>query len=143
MKKRRCMACGRHFNQNPRVKDQKYCSEASCQKERKRIWQRKKRAEDPVYRANQLDAQERWRKRNPDYWREYRKRNPDYVRSNRLLQKERNKRRRGNSGPIAKMDASRDKSKVIPGHYRLVPLDGQMIGKMDSINVIIDVIPRC
>ncbi len=143
MKKPRCMACGRVFQQNPRVKAQKYCSAHCCQKERKRRWQKKKRAEDPVYDANQRDVQKRWRERNPDYWRDYRKRHPEYVLRNKERQRERNRLKRLKSGPVAKMDASEGKSDIIPGNYQLVPLDEQMIAEMDSINVRIEVISRC
>ncbi|MFC1834335.1 hypothetical protein ACFL2Q_06330 [Thermodesulfobacteriota bacterium] len=135
MKKRRCMACGQLLNPNPRVKSQKYCSERSCQKERKLRWQKRKRAEDPAYRANQLAAQKRWR--------DYRKRHSDCVRRNRELQRERNRLKRSKSEPIAKMDASQEQSGIISGHDQLVPFDAQMVAKMDAINVKIEVIPRC
>ena len=143
VKKRRCSACGRLFEPCRKVKSQQYCSERSCQKERKRRWQKKKRAEDAAYRANQRDANKRWRDNNSGYWRDYRKRHSEYVRRNRELQRERNRRRRGKSEPIAKMDALVSESLIISGHYQLVPLDGEMIAKMDVINVKIDVIPRC
>ena len=143
MEERRCSACGRLFRPCPQVKTQQYCSKDSCQKERKRRWQKKKRAEDPAYRANQLDANKRWREKNPDYWRDYRKRHSEYVRRNVEIQRERNRLRRQGSGAIAKMDAWEGKSGIIPGHYQLVPLDGSGIAKMDAINVKIEVIPRC
>ena len=143
VKKRRCSACGRLFEPSPRVRAQKYCSEDSCQKERKRGWQKKKRAEDPAYRANQLDAHKRWQANNPHYWQDYRRRHPDYVRRNRELQRERNKRKRQRSAPIAKMDALMDKSLIIPGDYQLVPLGAGTVAKMDAINVKIEIIPRC
>ena len=143
MKKRRCRACGRLFLPDPRVKAHRYCSERSCQRERKRRWQKKKLGEDPAYRANQQDAQKRWRAKHPDYWRDYRKRHSDYESRNRELQGERNRRRRERAAGIAKMDASEGKSSIIPGHYHLVPLGSGTIAKMDSIKVKIDIIPRC
>ena len=143
MRKRRCMACGRVFQPCPKVKNQRYCSEHACQKVRKRRWHNKKLAQDADYRANQQDAQKRWREGHPDYWRDYRKSHPDYVRLNRERQRDRNRVTRGKSVPIAKTDASEGKSFIIPGHYQLVPLDAQMVAKMDGINVKIEVIPRC
>jgi len=125
------------------VKNHQYCSERSCQKERKRRWQKNKLAEDPAYKANQRDAQKTWRAKHPDYWRDYRKRHSDYERRNRELQGERNRRRRERSSPIAKMDALGRQSIIIPGRYRLVPLGSGAVAKMDVINVRIDVIPRC
>ncbi len=125
-----------------KVKNQRYCSDKACQRERKRLWQKQKRAEDSAYRANQLDANKKWREKNPAYWRNYRKRHPEYVARNRELQRERNRRRRHGSGPIAKMDASAGKSPVVTGHYQLVPLGSGTVAKMDAINVKIEVIPR-
>lgn len=143
MEERRCSACGRLFRPWPQAKNQRYCSEDSCQKERKRRWQKKKRAEDPAYRANQLDANKRWREKNPDYWRDYRKRHSEYVRRNLELQRERNRRRRHGSGPIAKMDAWDSESPLMTGYFQLVPLGSGTVAKMDAINVKIEVIPRC
>jgi hypothetical protein len=143
VEKRRCSACGGLFEPWPQVKDQRYCSADSCQKERKRRWQRNKRAEDPVYRANQLDANKRWREKTPDYWRDYRKSHSEYVRRNLELQRERNRRRRYGSGPIAKMDASDGKSTLMTGYYQLFPVGSGTVAKMDAINVKIEVIPRC
>lgn len=96
------------------MKNHQYCSEPSCQKERKRRWQKKKLAEDPAYKANQRDAQKRWRVKHADYWRDYRKRHSDYERRNRELQRERNRRRRERPSPIAKMDVINVKIDVIP-----------------------------
>ena len=143
VKKRRCRACGGLFEPCRKVKNQRYCSAPSCQKERKRRWQNKKRAEDPAYRANQRDAHKRWQANNPHYWRDYRKRHSDYVRRNRELQRERNRLNRRKSEPIAKMDALGGKSGIISGHYQLVPLGSGAVAKMDSINVKIQVISRC
>ncbi|MFC1835436.1 hypothetical protein ACFL2Q_11990 [Thermodesulfobacteriota bacterium] len=114
MKKRRCSACCGLYEPCLKVKNQRYCSDKACQRERKRLWQKRKRAEDAAYRANQLDANKKWRKKNPNYWRDYRKRHSDYVARNRELQLERNRRRRHTSAPIAKMDAINVKIEVIP-----------------------------
>lgn len=143
MKRRRCSACGRLFQPCAKVPNQQYCPELSCQRERKRRWQKKKLAEDSAYKANQRDAQKRWREKHPDYWQEYRKRHSDYECRNRELQRERNRRRRERASPIAKMDALERESLVVPGRYQLVPLEGTGVAKMDVINVKIDVIPRC
>ena len=76
MKQIRCAHCGCLFDPNPRVKNQRYCSDKECQRARKRLWQRRKLATDPDYKANQTDCQKTWREKNPDYWRKYRERNP-------------------------------------------------------------------
>jgi len=98
-----CLCCKKCFKPHPAVPDQEYCSDPDCQRARKRKWQKEKLANDSDYRANQAEAQRQWRGRNKEYWREYRRRNPAYTETNRIRQRERNRRRRSGSG-IAKMD---------------------------------------
>ena len=98
-----CLCCKKPFHRHPAVPHQQYCSDAECQKTRKRKWQKEKLSRDSDYRANQASAQRQWRSRNKGYWREYRRRNPAYTEKNRMGQRERNRRRRSGAG-IAKMD---------------------------------------
>lgn len=142
-KRRRCLACGEVFGPSPRVKDRKYCSKPACQRERKRRWQRQKIADDPDYRDNQKDSQKRWREAHRGYWRTYRDSHPQYVQRNRERQRRRNQERRVRFQPIAKMDASRSRSAIVPGAYQLIPLAAGRVAKMDAINVEIRFIPRC
>ena len=142
-KRRRCLACNRLFTPCAQVKGQTYCSERTCQAERKRRWHRRKLAEDCDYQENLREAQKRWRKAHPDYWRDYRLSNPEYVGRNRKLQRERNVRNRSPLRLIAKTDASKRINTFIPGRYQLVPLGAGTIAKMDAINVEIRVVPRC
>ena len=105
--KKHCRHCHRLFLVFPRNPDQKYCSSPECQKARKRKWQRKKMREDPAYRLNQKDAQERWCQKNPGYWKTYREEHPEYTRQNREKQRSRNRLLRtmaAISRQIAKMD---------------------------------------
>jgi hypothetical protein len=125
------------------VKCQSYCSKPECQKERKRRWHRKKLLEDSAYVQNRRDSQRRWREAHREYWRRYRETHPDYVEKNRQRQRERNQGRTARWGPIAKMDASRVESHIIPGTYQLIPLGAGTIAKTDAINVEIRVVPRC
>jgi len=141
--RRRCLACGKLFRPCPQVKEQSYCSKAECQKERKRRWHRKKLLDDPEYVQNRRDSQRRWREVHRGYWQSYRKTHPASVEKNRQRQRERNLLRTGQSRPIAKMDASLEESRIIPGRYRLVPLDLGGVAKTDAINVEIRVIQRC
>lgn len=67
-----CISCGRSFNVRPQSPTQKFCSAATCQRERRRRWAKEKLHSDPDYRANQLAAQRAWHARNPDYWKSYR-----------------------------------------------------------------------
>ena len=100
-------------------------------------------AEDPDYRDNQRDCQRRWREAHRDYWRTYRDSHPQYVGRNRERQRSRNQERRVGFQPIAKMDASRSESVILPGTYQLIPLGLERVAKMDAINVEIRFIPRC
>jgi hypothetical protein len=136
---KRCLCCQRRFIPHPAVQHQRYCSDLECQKTRKRNWQKEKLASDSDYRANQVDAQRQWRRRNRDYWREYRRRNPAYMERNRIRQRERNRVRRSGSG-IAKMDELKGKAFIRSGRYRLVPLGNLGIAKMDELVVEIGVI---
>jgi hypothetical protein len=136
---KRCPCCKKRFIPHPAVRDQEYCSNAECQKTRKRKWQKEKLANDSDYRANQAEAQRQWRSRNKDYWKRYRKRNPAYTERNRIGQRERNRRRRSGSG-IAKMDELRGKTVIPSGRYRLVPFCNLGIAKMDELIVELGVI---
>ncbi len=95
-------------------------------------------ATDPDYQANQRDCQKRWRKQNKDYWRKYRALNPAYRERNRLMQKERDRKRR--PGNLAKMDALSPFFLVKPGSYYLLP-EGKNLAKMDALAQKVILIP--
>ena len=139
---RRCVACGKLFVPCRQVKEQAYCSNPGCQKERKRRWRRNKLLDGPEYVQNRRDAQRRWREAHRDYWQGYRKTHPEYVEKNRQRQRERNRVRTGQSRSIAKIDASWGENHIIPGRYALIPLSSGAIAKTDAINVEIRVVPR-
>lgn len=96
---------------------------------------------DPAYRANQADAQKLWREKNPHYMSEYRNRNPEYVSRNRDHQKQRRSVIPYPSlpppGHVVKMDAGSGQVPVLPGRYRLVPID---VVKMDAIMVQLSIL---
>ena len=127
MERKRCAHCGCPLVPNPRARNQNYCGSKECQRARKRLWQKQKRATDPDYKANQKACQKAWVEKNPGYWRNYRKEHPEYVERNRLLQKVRRSRQ---SAGVAKMDASASDSAVASGTYWLIPLIG--VAKMDA-----------
>ncbi len=56
MEKRRCPACHKLFHPRPQSPGQTFCSGAPCQRERKRRWQKARRAADPDYRDNDVQA---------------------------------------------------------------------------------------
>lgn len=131
MSTRRCLACGNQFRLLPQVPDQNHCSALACQRERRKLWQRLKRAADPAYRENQARAQKAWLDRHPDYWMQYRDRHPEYVERNREHQAARNAHRREES-VIAKMDACPDPRALPSGTYRLSMIRDGQIAKMDE-----------
>ena len=136
--RRRCAACGTPFKVLAQVPDQSYCPEPACQRERRKLWQRTRREEDPDYRDNQARAQEAWLSRNADYWREYRKRNPEYTTQNRERQRSRAQERRG-SEP-SPTDLSEAASLLSSGLYRLTVIAVDRFAKMDA-SFLVELVP--
>lgn len=137
MAKRRCAGCGGLFVPRRNVPQQRYCSNPTCQRTRRRRWQRQKLKADADYRANQAAAQQRWRERHADYWRRYRQAQYEYAERNREQQRVRNRRGRSagtgpSPPPIAKMDAYRSKKPIHSGTYRLVPVTAEGVAKRDA-----------
>ena len=141
MENRHCIACGQIFQPRPQSPHQSYCSAPSCQRQRKRQWQKNKLVNDPDYHYNQKQAQQAWIERNPDYWRQYRKSHPKYVEHNRSLQRGRN--RQASAGSIAKMDASIPVNSIPSGIYQLSLVTDDPIAKMDIWTVEITVHTCC
>ena len=123
--------CRRLFLPDPRVKNQRYCNRKGCRRFYKRQWQRRKLKDDPDYRDNQQRAKQGWQEKNRDYWRRYRDSHPDYVNRNRLLQKERDRKRQ--ISHLAKMDTLTGFYSVKPGRYYLIPAK-ENLAKMDTIS---------
>lgn len=136
--RRRCAACGSLFKVVPQVPEQSYCPEAACQRERRKLWQRARRGQDPDYRDNQARAQEAWLARNPDYWREYRKRNPEYTQQNRERQRARTQERRGVAPSPA--DTSEVASLLCSGLYHLTVIAVDRVAKMDA-SFLVELVP--
>jgi hypothetical protein len=136
--KRRCEHCGDRFRPRPNVAHQRYCSREECQRTRKREWHKGKLRTDEAYRDNQRDAQKRWRENHVGYWKAYRDSHPEYVERNRVLQRERNHKRRALL--IAKRDESRSWNPMRSGLYRLIPAGEEGIAKMDEYLVKLDVL---
>lgn len=131
-----CVHCGRQFEPNPRVKNQRYCSERECQRARKRKWQQERLLSDPDYKANQRDCQRAWHNRHPGYYKQYRERHSKNRERNRLMQCYRNSRRRPRQ-KIAKMDASHPAPVIYPALYYVLPV----IAKMDALTQKVIIIP--
>ena len=93
-RRRRCEQCGELYFPHPRtVRRQRTCPEAMCKRDQKNAWQRKRRAEDADYRANDTRCNQAWAARNPDYWKDRRRQAKSSVRGkkrNRQQPSERN-----------------------------------------------------
>ena len=137
MKTKRCIHCGKNFDGNPRVKKQMYCNGSECQKARRARWQREKIGSDPDYRDNQKRCHKEWISQHPDYYRKYRAKHPEYTERNRVLQLRRNARQRKDVSVelIAKMDSLAGLYSRYGETFRLIPQDGRLIAKMDSLIV--------
>jgi hypothetical protein len=141
----RCAHCGCTIEWNPRIKNQRYCSNKVCQRARKTLWQKQKLAADPDYKQNQQDSQKLWCSKNRHYWSDYRRRNECYAERNRTLQKTRDSRRKRlkTNLDLAKMDASEAVFSVKQGTYYLVPEASPWPGlaKMDALVQKVCLIP--
>ena len=80
------------------------------------------------------EVQERWKKKNPNYWKEYRARHPEYTRKNRQQQRRRNRKRQQNTarGRIAKTDELTQTKNILTGRYRIIPLQADKFVKTDE-----------
>jgi len=127
----RCAHCQQFIIPNPRIKNQRYCSHAACQRARKTLWQKQKLKADSDYKTNQKDCQKQWRENHPDYWRNWRAKHPKYTERNRLQQQERYRQR---AFKIANMDASKTETFIKSGCYFIIPeaFGSGIIANMDA-----------
>jgi hypothetical protein len=126
-----CAHCQQFFVPNPRIKKQRYCSHAACQRARKTLWQKQKLKTDSDYKTNQKDCQKQWCENHRDYWRNWRAEHPKYTERNRIQQQERNRQR---TFKIAKMDVSKTENFIKSGCYFIIPelFGSAIIAKMDA-----------
>lgn len=122
METKTCNACGCTFTPRPQNPNQKYCTNAECQRERRRSWQQQKRRDDADYRDNDVRASKGWATENPEYWKQYRDENPAYAERNRNLQQQRNRKLR--ASVIVNEDVSRPVNPPPAGRYRMVRIEG-------------------
>ena len=123
MQKRRCRACRKLFAPKARIRDQCFCADERCQRERRRRWQKKKRRRDADYRDNDRRVQRTWAERHPQYWQQYRREHREYTERNRRQQRDRDRRRRaGSERVLANGDASKPILSLPSGTYELKPV---------------------
>ncbi len=138
MEQKRCRSCCKLFHPRPQCPGQAFCSVSACQRERKRRWQKDRRATDADYRANDVAANRHWRLRHPDYWRSYRREHPQAVQRNRDQQRQRDRARRLQGVPaaiasdLANEDASMRPFIVETGTYQLLPMTGRDLANEDA-----------
>jgi len=147
MEQRRCAGCHKLFHPRPQCPEQRFCSAPACQKERKRQWQKAKRAADADYRDNDVQANRYWRGQHPGYWREYRRNHPEYVLRNREQQRERDRGTARNNqvaaaptADLANEDASSLDFPLPTGTYRIVPARRGDLANEDVYLVKIDLL---
>jgi hypothetical protein len=132
-----CVHCFDLFVPSPRHKNQTHCMKAECRRAKKAAWKRVRLKTDPDFKEDQRISNRKWAANHPGYWKEYRLKHPEKAQRNRLLQSLRNRRRRGQIPPIAKVDALKPSKLHMVGRYWLVPL----IAKVDALKVNIVEIP--
>ena len=94
MNGRRCPYCQQVFQPARYHPQQLVCSQAQCQRRRRREYHRQKLASDPVYRQVCRGSSQKWREADPGYWKQYRQVHPRQVECNRQRQHRRDQKRR-------------------------------------------------
>ena len=69
----RCPYCRELFDPSRYHPDQVVCSGRECQRRRRTDYHRQKAHNDPTYRDQCTDSQEKWRDEHPEYMRNYRR----------------------------------------------------------------------
>lgn len=81
---KRCSYCWKLFEPDPRTEyEQRVCSGAECQKQRKRDYQKKWCEKNPTYFQGQYPRVKQWLDEHPDYLKNYRRTSINYVRTRR------------------------------------------------------------
>ena len=91
---RRCPYCQCWFTPSVYRPQQSVCSQAQCQRQRRRDYHRRKLVTDEVYRKVAQDSQKKWRQAHPAYMRQYRTEHPEAVVRNRQRQQVRDQKPR-------------------------------------------------
>jgi len=133
-----CRQCGQELPRNPRIKEQKYCSEKICQQTRMRLWKGERYTNNPDYRQKCLDDQKLWRKNRPahQYQRDYREGHPRYVERNRKLQGKRTAKRQKSPREPARKIVNRNAIFTQPSNGNLFALMQVINGKIVNRNAI-------
>ena len=91
---RSCRSCQQSFEPSKYRPDQSFCSQPDCQRQRRAEYHRRKIEADPVYAGVVNDSRKKWREAHPEYQKTYRLSHEAAVERNRLLQRQRDGKRR-------------------------------------------------
>lgn len=133
-----CPYCRRTFRPSPYRPDQQVCSQAACQRRRRRDYHRDKLAADEDYRQTCRDSQRVWREAHPAYASDYRRAHPEQVARNRAAQRPRDllrRLRRAGARPAAEVA-------VLPGPLWLVGPPGGDLAKNNLAFAQLVVLPK-
>lgn len=146
-----CNACGLEKRRNYRLgsKEQLYCRDRDCQRQRRREYQRSRLHGQPAYDQKQRNCRIRWRRHKvslAEYQRAYRMNHPDYTAQNRRQQHQRNAKRRqkvvSKPDPVPTLDPVIVKmnscNAVKPSAYHITLQSGEtleLIVKMNSCSL--------
>ena len=71
MSEKSCQSCGKKFLPWPQIRNQKFCSNPECQRERRRRRQAERRTGNPEQKSSDAQYFQDWSAKNPDYWKQY------------------------------------------------------------------------
>jgi len=94
MSDRHCRYCQRVFPVCPYRPRQAVCSQISCQRRRRREYDRDKTHSDPDYAQTVRLSRKKWRDEHPGYQKQYWQNHPKAAEHNRQQQRRRDRRRR-------------------------------------------------
>jgi len=103
---RSCRYCRQIFHPSIYRPEQRVCSEAACQRQRRSDYHHERIRCDAAYADDVRASQRKWRQANPDYWKRYREQHPESVTRNRQRQQQRDQKRRVVN--LAKMNLALD-----------------------------------
>jgi hypothetical protein len=94
MNERHCPYCQQVFRTSPYRPQQAVCSQASCQRGRRRDYHRNKIRSDPLYAQVVRESRKKWRDAHPGYQKGYWQTHSKEAERNRQQQHRRDRRRR-------------------------------------------------
>ena len=91
---RRCPYCQQAFQPSPYRLQQRACSQAECQRQRRADYHRQKVRTDPLYAQVARDSRKQWQAEHAGYQKNYWQSHPEAAERNRTQQRQRDRQRR-------------------------------------------------